>query len=193
MSKIVCCVDGNIGAGKSTVLSELRRRGYYVFQEPLDEWGVYLDAFYKDPTKHGFILQIAILCSMINEYKKMMEAPTKLVFVERSPASSIIFSRHMHSIGFLSEMELKTVERLYGQLAWTPTLSLFLGVPVPTCFERMHMRGRECEKGLDISYLEKLDEEYSNLDCTTINGEGTTNEIADRIVSEVNRFLDLSD
>merc|ERR1711907_427602 len=65
VSKMVCsqcrcpvrvCIDGNIGAGKSTILRQLASE-YPVREEPLDDWGDLLDAYYKDPKRHAYDLQ----------------------------------------------------------------------------------------------------------------------------------------
>ena len=57
----IICIDGLIGAGKSTILEKLKKKGYYVFKENLDEWGYFLDLFYKNKPRWAFTLQIAIL------------------------------------------------------------------------------------------------------------------------------------
>ena len=38
---LICCIDGNIGAGKSTILNKLKEEGYLVFEEDsgLSNWG----------------------------------------------------------------------------------------------------------------------------------------------------------
>ena len=41
----ILCIDGNIGAGKSSILVELKDMGYYVFPEDMKGWGSFLDNF----------------------------------------------------------------------------------------------------------------------------------------------------
>ena len=183
MQKFICCIDGNIGAGKSTLLDELQKRGYYVFQEDLGNWGGYLDLFYKDPERWAFTLQIVILKSMIVAYKQIMDTPSHVVFTERSPLSSLVFSRNGNRMGFLSDLELELVEEFYKTFAWSPSINIFLDVEIPTCFKRMKQRGRECEQHLEMSYLERLHEEYKKLDCTIIEASSTPATTADAVES----------
>jgi deoxyadenosine/deoxycytidine kinase len=57
----VTSIDGNIGSGKSTVLEELKQRGYFVFEEDLNNWGTLLEKFYANPKRWMCSLQIKIL------------------------------------------------------------------------------------------------------------------------------------
>lgn len=185
MHKFICCIDGNIGAGKSTLLEELQKRGYYVFQEDLGDWGKYLELFYANQSRWAFTLQISILKSMVLAYRQILETPADIVFTERSPLSSLVFSRNSNRLGYLNNMELNLVEEFYEAFAWSPSLNIFLDVDTPTCFKRMKQRGRECEQQLDISYLDYLQKEYLKLNCTNVDGGGTTSKIADDIEAKL--------
>ena len=46
---VLVSLEGNIGAGKSTLAEELRRRGRTVIVESVDSWGDTLALFYEDP------------------------------------------------------------------------------------------------------------------------------------------------
>jgi deoxyadenosine/deoxycytidine kinase len=70
----IVSIEGNIGAGKSTLIQALRERyiqGKYriivILEEPVEIWNTVeedgetlLEKFYKDPVKHGFTLQTMI-------------------------------------------------------------------------------------------------------------------------------------
>ena len=47
----IVCIDGNIAAGKTTILQEIERKGYKVFYEPFQDNPV-LPLYYEDPKKY---------------------------------------------------------------------------------------------------------------------------------------------
>jgi deoxyadenosine/deoxycytidine kinase len=56
------CVEGNIGAGKTTLIKRLKERGLTVSEEPVQEWTNmngynFLDLASKDPRNWSFEFQ----------------------------------------------------------------------------------------------------------------------------------------
>jgi deoxyadenosine/deoxycytidine kinase len=157
----ICCIDGNIGTGKSTVLNKLKDEGYLVFEEDLSNWGTLLDFFYQDPKRWMCTLQIKILTSMRSQYERMRaHKGDTYVFVERSPISSMIFIENGVKNGCLTKDEETLIHDIYDRLAWKPDISFYINTDVDTCFARMRTRNRECERDVDISYLQFLHEGY---------------------------------
>ena len=101
----IICIDGNIGAGKSTILNEIKKK-YPVYVEDIAGWGL-LDEFYRDPQRWSFTLQTSILLSMRKQYEEMMSLPGPIVFVERTPASSLVFVESSKKNNYLTEKEYK--------------------------------------------------------------------------------------
>lgn len=160
---MICCIDGNIGAGKTTILNELKSRGYFVFEEELTEWGELLNRFYSDQKRWMCTLQISILHSMNQQYKKLLKNDKKIVFIERSPQSSMIFVKNGITQGFLDNEEAKVIKNIYDVLHWKPDKVFYLNTDVDVCYERMKKRGRECEKNVSKEYLQFIQNEYFNL------------------------------
>lgn len=157
----ICCVDGNIGAGKSTILNKLKDEGYLVFEEDLSNWGTLLDLFYQDPKRWMCALQIKILTSMRSQYDQMRALKdVRYVFVERSPLSSMIFVENGVNNGFLTKDEETLIREIYDRLAWKPDMSFYINTSVDVCFERMRSRNRECEGSVSKDYLRFLHEGY---------------------------------
>ena len=191
----ICCVDGNIGAGKSTVLNKLKDEGYLVFEEDLSNWGTLLEYFYQDPKRWMCTLQIKILASMRSQYDRMRaHRGDRYVFVERSPVASMIFVENGVNNGFLTKDEEALIYDIYGRLAWKPDLSFYISTDVDTCFERMRARDRECERDVDETYLQFLHEgyikTYKNMKDSSyiINGLYPADRVAMQILDKLNEI-----
>jgi hypothetical protein len=72
---ITFCVEGNVGAGKSTYLSMINDIGkcneIQVVQEPVEQWRNVngenlLERFYRDPKRYAFTFQQYVLLTRIN-------------------------------------------------------------------------------------------------------------------------------
>lgn len=174
----IYCIDGNIGAGKTTILNELKLKGFCVFEEDLSQWGELLRRFYLEPKRWMCTLQTAILHSMNQQYTKLIDIETSIeksfeieknraaeaiVFIERSPQSSMIFVKNGVKQGFLDNEEANVIKNIYDVLHWTPDKVFYLNTDLDVCFERMKKRGRECEKNVTKEYLQFIQIEYSNL------------------------------
>ena len=73
-------IEGNIGAGKSTVVYGLKQRidnGFpsrrdkrfvTLLEEPIDTWGSSLSAFYGNRKKYAFLFQIEIVRSRLQQF-----------------------------------------------------------------------------------------------------------------------------
>ena len=181
---IVCCIDGNIGAGKSSVLYELERRGYDVFREDMSKWGWCLENYYANPERWSFTLQISILNSMVEQRRLMNASKGSLVFIERSPLSGLVFARVAYNRGYMSLDELTLFAEMYEKVGWAPDTVLMLDTPLDACYERMCKRGRDCEKDLDYDYLRDVAVEYGVLkNVRVLDHRGTVSDVADRVVS----------
>ena len=156
----IICIDGLIGAGKSTILEKLKKKGYYVFKENLDEWGYFLDLFYKNKPRWAFTLQIAILNNLLKQHVEMLQIDAEFIFVERSPTSSMIFGKNSHLRGYISDEEFKVYQDYSDKFIWYPDLTIFIDTPLKTCINRINTRGRECESTIEKNYLIQLEVEY---------------------------------
>ena len=82
-------LEGNIAAGKSTLIELLRPHGdvITVMEEPVAEWECVnghnlLKMFYEEPSKYAFNLQVFISATMIHMASK--DCSTKFKLIERS-------------------------------------------------------------------------------------------------------------
>lgn len=163
MAPYIICIDGNIAAGKSTILNELTRKGYTVYREELRDWMWVLDRCYSDSKRWAFTLQIAALNSMASQKKIIDKLKDPIIFVERCPVSTIVFTNTWHAKGCLTDEEFCLIQKLYDLLSWTPNLTIMVTSDIETCFKRMNNRGRPCEKSLSIDHLSEVHNQYKKL------------------------------
>jgi len=194
---LICCVDGNIGCGKSTVLSFLKSLGYLVFEEELDNWGTLLSKFYTDPKRWMCTLQVKILHSMRKQYENMNQISASqhpVVFIERSPLSSMLFVLEGIKNTYLDFEETQLICQVYHDIFWKPDISFYIDTDVNECFRRKIHRNRKCEANVSKSYLQKLHDGYvqmysNNIHAFIIEGRQETKQVANDIL-EVLRSLD---
>lgn len=159
-------IEGNIGGGKSTMLNMISQRTRIpIFLEPVDtEWKQGLEYFYNDNARWGFTFNLNVLMT----YNKWKDNNFKAIY-ERCPLSSKeVFSQLQFDDGKMTKYENDLYQEFYDKLAWEPDVVIYIRTPPTTCFTRMNSRGRECESGVPMLYLESVHEKYERL-CETIN------------------------
>lgn len=192
MKPKIFCIDGNIGSGKSTILDELKHKGYKVFKENLEDWMPVLNLFYEDQKKWMFTLQVKIIMSMKQQYDDMCACVSEpFVFVERSPLSSLLFVKNGVRNGYLTLEEINTFTSIFIENFWNPDKIFYINTPVDVCFQRKQKRNRQCEKDVECTYLQQLNDEYnniynsefsSNLQVQTVNGTRNVKTITEEIL-----------
>ena len=192
MTNKIISIDGLIGAGKSSILKELEQNhGFVVFPEDVDSWKPMLEAFYKDPQRWSFTLQMGILNSLRDQLSQINElSPNNgIIFIERDPASSRIFAEIIKSEGYLTDEEFNIYDGIFNKLVWKPDLKLFIKTDVSTCMQRISIRGRICEKNIEPAYLEKLEEGYGKASFDAyFSGDKEICAIANDIIEVVDTY-----
>lgn len=168
---------GNIGAGKSTCLSELRKtfktdRVVFI-DEPVAEWlelkdsrsGLsLLETYYADPARWAYSFQHCAMLSrvegLIHELAKYDPAEDIVFIMERSPLADKIFADLLHEQGLLTDLEYKLYNRWFRFLTKhfniKIDLILYLDTTPEICLERIAERHRKGEQAVTIEYLHGL-------------------------------------
>jgi deoxyadenosine/deoxycytidine kinase len=185
----VYCIDGNIGAGKTTVLRELASRGFEVTEEDVTAWQPLLTAFYADAERWSFTLQMQILQSLSSKLSSLSSS-RRSVFVERDPLACAIFTRNSHRLGLMNDNEYGVFDKCFPAFnSARPSIRFYIETLPETCLARIKERDRESENAISLDYLESIHSEYARTyaglkDSRVIYLDGNKDpvEIADEIV-----------
>lgn len=159
-------IEGNIGGGKSTVLSMISTKTRLpIFLEPVDtEWTEGLKLFYSDHARWGFAFNLKVLMT----YHQWRNNRFKALY-ERCPMSSkCVFSQLQYESGLMTKFENDLYQQYYDNLAWEPDVVIYIRTPPEVCHQRMNSRGRECEANVPLDYLQKVHDKYEEL-CKVID------------------------
>jgi len=162
-------IEGNIGAGKTTVgraLAVSQRFGF--IEEPTRAWqedfaSNMLDLFYSDPQRWSFTFQT---CAFITRAKTWHEVLAVTdhdrVILERSIfCDRFVFAENCYRTGLMSPVEYQLYLGLWNFLVSNfcvePDLILYLRTPAQVCLQRIRDRGRGEESGITLEYLLQLE------------------------------------
>ena len=156
-------VAGNMGAGKSELVSFLcRRYALKPFFEP-NETNPYLADFYADMPRWAFHSQIYFLTHKFRLHRELMQEPGTVVQDRTIYEDAEIFCENLRRGGNINERDHKMYRELYeticGSLA-PPDLMIFLKCPVRTLKKRIAQRGRKMEMQVPTAYLTALNKLY---------------------------------
>jgi len=153
-------IVGNISTGKSTVIRKLHEGTRLpVFLEPIDEWRDWLNLFYTDFKRWSFTFNLKVLMSF-NRWKGI----ECTALYERSPmCCKMVFTELQKIDGVMTPMELELFEEIYEKVKWEPDVLIYLRSDPQVCMQRMHKRGRECENGVSLEYLQKVHDQYEKM------------------------------
>ena len=170
MPKIIS-IEGNIGAGKTTILDNLKECLKYdkeiiVLKEPVDIWESILDKdnetilqkFYKNPSKHAFTFQVMAFVTRLSILRKTVkENPhCKLIICERSlEADRHIFAKMLYDDDLIEDINYKIYLKFYEEYKNDFELDgiIYIDADAEVCFQRIAKRGRNGEDGITIDYL----------------------------------------
>lgn len=159
----VICIDGVVGAGKST-LGELlsERLGVHFFREPVHD-NPLLERFYHDQQRYSFPLQVFFL----NKRFKMIKEAEQLsaCVMDRSIYGDVIFARMLMLDGKMSKEEFDLYEELLHNMlehVSRPRLMVYLDIDVDNAISRIRERGRDYEQIVARNYWSQLNEHYDD-------------------------------
>jgi deoxyadenosine/deoxycytidine kinase len=162
-------LEGNIGAGKSTVGEVLKTSGLFDFiEEPVDRWQTgfasnLLGMFYNDMERWSFTFQILAFITRAKTWQEILaQTDHSRVVLERSIFTDrYVFATNLHNLGAMSETEWQVYcglwDFLQSNYCVEPNAIVYLRTPAEECIERIKARDRSEEIGIKLDYLEKLE------------------------------------
>ena len=178
MVKIIS-IEGNIGAGKTTILEKLQRlfknnRNIIFLREPLHIWESIQDStgesilakFYANPTKYGFTFQVMAFVTRLSMLRKAIkENPDcQMIICERSlEADRHVFAKMLYDDNMIENINYKVYLQFYEEYKQDFKLDgvVYIDSNADVCYNRIKKRARPGEECVPLDYL-KTCQEYHN-------------------------------
>jgi deoxyadenosine/deoxycytidine kinase len=154
-------IEGNIGAGKTSLASRIAEEyNAKLILEQFEE-NSFLPKFYKEPDKYAFPLEMSFLASRFQQLKDQL-GPQDLfktfTISDYYIIKSLIFAKKT-----LQTDEYKLYTRFFNiihQQLPKPDLFVFLHVETIKLQQNIKQRGRPYEQEIEDTYLDKIQEGY---------------------------------
>lgn len=156
-------IAGNIGAGKTTLCTQLGKHfGWEIHYESTDN-NPYLSDFYTDMKRWSFNLQIYFLN---NRYRQILDIHNgnHTVIQDRTIyEDAFIFAPNLHDMGLMTTRDFNNYFDLFklmtSQIS-APDLLIYLKADISTLVSHIQGRGRDYEGSMSLDYLKRLNERY---------------------------------
>lgn len=181
---LIVYVEGNIASGKSELLAGLSD-DVRVVPEPIDIWegSGALNALYTGRVSASYF-QMMVICTHYSRLLQALAEGAKVIVCERSV--------QLGARAFADLCIADASERLLYNVSWRALATLFdacdcahvfIDVPAETCLNRLRVRGRPAEGGIDVEYLRRVEGAHRDLMRThnrpvyTIDGTKSQGEV----------------
>lgn len=154
-------VEGPIGVGKTTLAKKLAETFNYAIQLEEAENNPFLEKFYRDPQRAALAAQLFFLFQRGQKLQELRQAD---LFESVRVADFLIEKDPLFARLNLDPDEYRLYEKVYQQLtidAPRPDLVIYLQASTDVLLDRIDSRGIPYERAIDRSYLERLNEVYS--------------------------------
>jgi deoxyadenosine/deoxycytidine kinase len=170
MVKIIS-IEGNIGAGKTTILEKLQRlfknnRNILFLREPLHIWESIQDSngesilakFYANPTTYAFTFQVMAFITRVSMLRKAIkENPNcQMILCERSlEADRHVFAKMLYDDNMIEDINYKVYLQFYEEYKQDFELDgiVYIDSEADVCYNRIKKRSRTGEEGVPLEYL----------------------------------------
>lgn len=154
-------IEGNIGAGKTSLATQLATdfNAKLILERFKDN--PFLPKFYDDQTRYAFPLEMSFLA---DRYQQLLEDITQFdlfkdcVVADYDAYKSLIFAKVT-----LADEEFNLYKKLFHLMHKelpNPDIYVYLYQNTDRLLENIKKRGRDFEKGIEASYLQKINEGY---------------------------------
>jgi len=156
-------VEGNIGAGKTT-LSQLLSQ-YYNAKLMLEEFAEnpFLTKFYENPKQYAFPLELFFLAERFKQQQDLIK--TADLFQSVTISDYLFTKCLLFAKVNLPEEEYRLYQKMFDvfqQQLVTPDVLIYLHAPVSKLQSNIKKRNRKFEQSIPDEYLYKLQETYTS-------------------------------
>jgi deoxyadenosine/deoxycytidine kinase len=154
-------IEGNIGAGKSTLANMLAK--HYDARLILEEFADnnFLPKFYQEPDRYAFPLELSFLA---DRYKQLKNTLLNQDIFQQKTVSDYVFTKSkLFAKINLQPDEYDLFQKLFDIIDLhlpSPDLLIFLHCPIHKLQQNIQKRGREYEQEIGNDYLENVQNIY---------------------------------
>lgn len=154
-------IEGNIGAGKTTLARMLAEHYQADLLLERFEDNPFLPKFYKEPERYAFPLELSFLADRYHQLNKYVLGPnlfSSLTISDYFLSKSLIFAKTT-----LSDDEYRLFWQLFEimfQSVPKPDLMVYLYTPIAQLQQNIKKRGRNYEKEIKTDYLQRIQSQY---------------------------------
>ena len=166
-------IAGNIGAGKTTLCTQLGKHfDWDVHYESTDN-NPYLSDFYLDMQRWSFNLQIYFLHNRYAQILNIHQGDRTVVQDRTIYEDAHIFAPNLHDMGLMTKRDFENYMSLFKTMTsqiQPPDLLIYLRAGIPTLVNHIQSRGRDYEGSISLDYLKRLNERYDEWISTYTEG-----------------------
>jgi len=156
-------IEGNIGAGKTTLAQLLSRhfKSRLILEEFADN--PFLPKFYENPGQYAFPVELFFMAERYKQLKELLQQQD--LFKELTISDYLFTKCLLFAKVTLPEDEFRLYQRLFDiihQQLLQPDLLIYLQAPVTKLQENIRKRNRPYEQNIPDQYLEQLQDTYGN-------------------------------
>lgn len=156
-------IAGNIGAGKTTLCTQLGKHFNWEIHYESTDNNPYLSDFYMDMKRWSFNLQIFFLNSRYQQVIEILQGDKTVIQDRTIYEDAYIFAPNLHEMGLMSARDFDNYFTLFKTMSsqiQPPDLLIYLKAGIPTLVDHIQSRGRDYEGSMSLDYLKKLNERY---------------------------------
>lgn len=201
---VIISIDGNIGSGKSTLVSQLKATfsdmpNVHFIQEPVDTvWNRVVDKngetllsnFYKNPSEHAFTFQMMAYISRLSILKDAVRnLDYDVIITERSlETDRNVFEKMLYAQGIITDLEHAVYNMWFNEFYKEVRCQaiIYIQASVDTCMKRIQQRGREGET-ISRDYIAECVRYHEEWIMNDTRAKLVVNADHDSLANEVNR------